>query len=214
MNEIKILLVDDHEIVRDGLKSVISSETGLKVIGEASNGDEAIEKCSELEPDLIIMDINMPEKNGIQAATEIKKLNPNIRILALTMSDNELHIKRMIQAGASGYILKDSGVSEFRKAIRELMADRHYFSNEAAQSVLLELIQHRGKSKPSENYSITKRELDVLKLIVNEHTNQEIAEKLFISVRTVDAHRRNLLEKTGAKNTAGLVRYALENGLV
>jgi DNA-binding NarL/FixJ family response regulator len=119
----------------------------------------------------------------------------------------------MIESGASGYILKNAGREELKKAIDALMNDQHYFSDTATQSVMMELVRNKGKTNTGSVVQITERELEVLELILKEHTNQEIAEKLFISVRTVDAHRRNLLQKTGARNTAGLVRYALENNL-
>lgn len=213
MANIKMLLVDDHEIVRDGLKTLMESQHGVDIVAEAENGVAALEACKNHEIDLVIMDINMPEKDGIQATRSIKEQFPNIKILALTMSDNDVHIRKMIEAGASGYILKNAGREELKKAIEALMNDRHYFSDSATQSVMMELVRNKGKTRSGALVQITERELEVLEFIVKEHTNQEIAEKLFISVRTVDAHRRNLLQKTGARNTAGLVRYALENKL-
>ncbi len=213
MANIKMLLVDDHEIVRDGLKTLIESQHGVDIVAEAENGLAALEACKNHEIDLIIMDINMPEKDGIQATRSIKEQFPDIKILALTMSDNDVHIRKMIEAGASGYILKNAGREELKKSIEALMNDQHYFSDTATQSVMMELVRNKGKTKSGALVQITERELEVLEFIVKEHTNQEIAEKLFISVRTVDAHRRNLLQKTGARNTAGLVRYALENKL-
>ncbi len=213
MPNIKMLLVDDHEIVRDGLKTLIESQHGMDIVGEAENGEQALEICQNQDVDLIVMDVNMPEMDGIQATKVIKEKFPDIKILALTMSDNDVHIRKMIESGVSGYILKNAGRDELRKAIEALMNDQHYFSDTATQSVMMELVRNKGKSSMSGMVQITDREMEVLELILKEHTNQEIAEKLFISVRTVDAHRRNLLQKTGARNTAGLVRYALENNL-
>jgi DNA-binding NarL/FixJ family response regulator len=213
MPNIKMLLVDDHEIVRDGLKTLMESQHGVDIVAEAENGLEALESCKKNEIDIIVMDVNMPEMDGIQATKAIKEKYPNIKILALTMSDNDVHIRKMIEAGASGYILKNAGRDELKKAFEALMNDQHYFSDSATQSVMMELVRNKGKSSAGSDVQITDRELEILGLIIKEHTNQEIAEKLFISVRTVDAHRRNLLQKTGARNTAGLVRYALENNL-
>jgi DNA-binding NarL/FixJ family response regulator len=213
MPNIKMLLVDDHEIVRDGLKTLIESQHGMDIIAEAENGAQALEICKNQDVDLIVMDVNMPEMDGIVATKKIKEKFPEIKILALTMSDNDVHIRKMIESGASGYILKNAGRDELKKAIDALMNDQHYFSDTATQSVMMELVRNKGKSNTGSMVQITERELEVLELILKEHTNQEIAEKLFISVRTVDAHRRNLLQKTGARNTAGLVRYALENQL-
>ncbi len=213
MANVKMLLADDHEIVRDGLKTLIGSQHGLDIVAEAENGIQALKACGEHEIDLIIMDVNMPEMDGIEATKMIKEKYPDVKILALTMSDNDVHIRKMIEAGASGYILKNAGREELKKAVQSLMEGKHYFSDSATQSVMMELVRSKGKSKGVGPADITDREVEVLELIVKEHTNQEIAEKLFISVRTVDAHRRNLLQKTGARNTAGLVRYALENHL-
>jgi DNA-binding NarL/FixJ family response regulator len=152
--------------------------------------------------------------NGIEATEQIKKEQPDVKILALTMLSEDQHIKKMIKAGASGYILKSSGKEELIKAINTIMDGKHYFSDDATQAILQELVQPTvSKSREPNEVNITDRELEVLKLIVNEFTNQEIAEQLYVSVRTVDAHRRNLLQKTGAKNTAGLVKYALRNNL-
>lgn len=215
MANINILLADDHDIVRDGIKSLLEDEIGFQIAAESSNGKEALEVCREQDIDLIIMDINMPEMTGIEATEKIKEEFPDIKILALTMMDEDQHIRDMIKAGASGYILKSSDRAELVDAIKTILDGRHYFSNDATHSVMMDLVKGTSKEQraavPDE---ITARELEILELIVKEHTNQEIAEKLYISPRTVDAHRRNLLQKTGAKNTAGLVTYAFKHNLV
>lgn len=214
MANIRIAVVDDHEIVRDGVKMLLEDEPGLQVAFEAETGKEAVELCKKEEPDLVIMDITMPEMDGIQATKIIKNNYPDIKILALTMLSEDQHIRKMIKAGASGYILKSSGKNELIKAINSIMEGNHYFSDGATKAILQELVNPVvTKSKDDDEVNITERELEVLKLIVDEYTNQEIAEELFVSVRTVDAHRRNLLQKTGVKNTAGLVKYALKNKL-
>lgn len=214
MANIRVGIADDHEIVRDGIKLLLEDEPGYEIIFEAENGKEAVESCISHEIDLVIMDITMPEMDGIEATKILKEKYPDIKILALTMLSEDQHIRKMIKAGASGYILKSSGKKELLKAINAIVNGQHYFSEEATQSILQELINPEiSKQKDSEDVHITERELEILKLIVNEFTNQEIADKLFLSVRTVDAHRRNLLQKTGAKNTAGLVKYALNNKL-
>jgi DNA-binding NarL/FixJ family response regulator len=161
------------------------------------------------------MDINMPVMNGIECAREITRLFPEIKVLALTMLNELEHIKNMLSAGAKGYLLKNSGKEELVMAIKKVMSGQNYFSDEVKDLIMLEMV--KKKTMPGkiigEKVPLTSRELDILELILQELTNQEIAEKLFISVRTVDAHRRNLLEKTGARNTAGLVKFALENHL-
>lgn len=215
MANIRIAVVDDHEIVRDGISNLLEDEPGIDIIGEAETGKEAIAFCEDgYNLDLIIMDITMPEMDGIQATKIIKETNPDIKVLALTMLSEDQHIRKMIKAGASGYILKSSGKEELLQAIKKIMNGQHYFSDDATQAILQELVNPEvNTTKSSEKVNITDREMEVLELIVDEYTNQEIADELFVSVRTVDAHRRNLLQKTGAKNTAGLVKYAIKNGL-
>ncbi len=212
MANILIGIADDHQIVRDGIKILLEDEPGFEIAGKAENGEKAIELCNAKELDLMIMDITMPKMDGIEATRLIKKNPPDIKILALTMLSEDQHIRKMIKAGASGYILKSSGREELISAIKTIIDGQHYFSDDATQAILQKLISPDvAKAKSDDNIHITERELEILKLILNELTNQEIAEKLFISVRTVDAHRRNLLQKTGTKNTAGLVKYAIQN---
>jgi DNA-binding NarL/FixJ family response regulator len=214
MADIKILLADDHDIVRDGIKMLLEDEVGFSIIAEAENGVKAIEACEKHDINLIIMDINMPEMNGIEATQKIKESFPEIKVLALTMMDEDQHIRQMIEAGASGYILKSSDKIELVDAITTILDGKHYFSDDATQSVMMDLVKGTTQEENSDPGNITNREKEVLELIVEQYTNQEIAEELYISTRTVDAHRRNLLQKTGAKNTAGLVTYAIKHDLV
>lgn len=214
MVNVKIALADDHKIVRDGIKTMLESQPEIEVVAEASDGNEILEKLDGTSVDLVIMDISMPEKDGIEATKEIKEKHPNVKVLALTMSNDDLHIRQMIQAGASGYIMKSAGRKDLKNAIDTIMNGKHYFSDEATQSIMMDLVKGKGKSTTMDAVHITDRELEILELIVQEYTNQEIAEKLFISSRTVDAHRRNLLQKTGARNTAGLVKYAFQHNLI
>lgn len=214
MANVNILLVDDHDIVRDGIQMLLEDEVGFKIAAEAENGDEALEACEEHDIDLIIMDINMPGMNGIEATEKIKETYPEIKVLALTMMDEDQHIRQMIEAGASGYILKSSDKIELVKAISTIIDGKHYFSDDATQSVMMDLVKGTTENQQSDPGNITDREKEVLELIVQQYTNQEIAEELYISTRTVDAHRRNLLQKTGSKNTAGLVTYAIKHDLV
>jgi len=211
-SEIRILLVDDHKIVRDGIKSLLSDVPGCVFVGEAENGLDALEKASEITPDLIILDINMPVMDGITCAKKLAERHPEIKVLALTMLNEQEYIKNMIAAGAHGYLLKNSGKDELVKAIHSVMEGGNYFSNDVKDAIFMQIIRKKNPQGKiiGEPIPLTRREKDVLRLIVEEFTNQEIADKLFISVRTVDAHRRNLLEKTGARNTAGLVKFAIE----
>jgi DNA-binding NarL/FixJ family response regulator len=213
---IKLLLADDHKIVRDGIISLLQNENDLEITGEAENGQIAIRQVEKLHPDLVIMDINMPVMDGIKSTAIISKEFPETKILALTMTNEQEHIKNMISAGAGGYILKNSGKTELIDAIKTIVGGGNYFSEAVKDAILQQLVNKRpGHEKIiGEPIPLTRREKDVLRLIVEEYTNHEIAEKLFISVRTVDAHRRNLLEKTGARNTAGLVKYAIDNNIL
>ncbi|MGD8428532.1 MAG: response regulator transcription factor [Balneolaceae bacterium] len=214
MEQIKILLADDHKIIRDGIKSMLDGKNDFKIVAEADNGKKVLELCRSVPVDLIIMDINMPELNGIELTKLVKEQFPDIQVLTLTMMNQDKHIRQMIKVGASGYILKSSGSEELEKAIRTIMKGEHYFSKDATKVIMKDLVESGGKHKSLGSEELTDRELEILGLICQELTNKEIADKLFISVRTVDAHRRNLLQKTGARNTAGLVKYALQNNLI
>jgi len=214
MANVKILLADDHKIVRDGIKLMLEPQAGIDVVDEAENGKKALELLKDQLVDIVVMDINMPIMDGITATKKIKEKYSEVKVLALTMSNDDLHIRQMIQAGASGYIMKSAGRKELKDAIDAIMEGKHYFSDEATESIMMDLVKGKGKSTDPDPIHITDRELEILELIVQEHTNQEIADKLFISSRTVDAHRRNLLQKTGARNTAGLVKYAFQHNLI
>lgn len=214
MSPIKILIADDHKMIRDGIKSMLDSKATVDVVAEADNGKKALEICRSMPVELIIMDINMPEYNGIELTAILREEFPDIKVLALTMMDQDEHIRRMIDAGASGYILKSSGSEQLEEAIHAVMAGDHYFGKDATDIIMKDLVDSGSRRKPASTEELTGRELEILELICNEHTNKEIADKLYISSRTVDAHRRSLLQKTGARNTAGLVKYAIQNKLL
>ncbi len=208
------MLVDDHKIIRDGIKALLQDNPDVQVVAEAENGAVAVTSISKNEIDVVLMDINMPVMNGIETTRAIKEHDNTIKIIALTMLEEKVNIKAMIEAGASGYILKSAGEEQLIRSISTVMDGKYFFSDEVARAVMMDLVYQR---EPDENktgeFKLTDRELEVLKLIVEEYTTQEIASKLFISARTVDAHRRNLLQKTGARNLAGLVRYAIEHNI-
>ena len=216
MSQINILLVDDHNIVKQGLRAILESESNITIVDEASDGKDAIQKLETNELiDFVIIDINMPVMNGIDATEIITKKFPEIKVLALTMLNEEYHIRKMLKAGADGYILKNSSKDELLSAVTTIAKGEHYFSKEATNIIMMDMVQGTPSiEEPQvEKVYLTGREKDILKLIAQEFTNAEIAGKLFISVRTVDAHRRNLLQKIGARNTAGLVVYAIEHKL-
>ncbi|MCH8330102.1 MAG: response regulator transcription factor [Bacteroidetes bacterium] len=210
---IKLLIVDDHKMIRDSIRFYLENDDKYEVIGEASNGNEALDMIKNHKIDLVIMDINMDEKDGITCTQELMEINPDAKVLALTMLNESLHIKQMMNAGASGYLLKHSGEEEIKKAIDAIANGGTYFSNEVTATIMDNIAKRQArvpkKSKWTAEALLTSREKEVLHLIVKEYTNQEIADELYISPRTVDAHKRNLIEKTEVKNVAGLVMYAI-----
>lgn len=213
MNKKQIVLADDHKIVRDGLKALLDEESDMAVVAEAEDGKGVLEIVKSQSVDIIIMDISMPSMNGIECTRAVKEYNSSIKVLALTMMEEEQHVRNMIRAGASGYIMKESGQDELVQAIREVLRGNHYFSDSATQTIMMDLLQEESGSKVKK-VPLTSREIEILRLISMEYINQEIAKELNISIRTVDAHRRNLLQKIGARNTAGLVKYAIDHEIL
>lgn len=217
MNNIRVLVVDDHDIVRYGICSVLKSSADVDVVGEASNGVEAVSKFEELNPDVMLLDISMPEMNGIETTRTIIKKYPDARILILTMHLNEEYLNQVLSAGASGYILKNTEIGEMLNAIRSVAKGKQIFSDPISSIMTEKYVrsaQYGADHKDSGMPNLTKRETEILQKIADGKTSQEIAEVLFISPRTVDTHRANLIQKLGVKNSAGLVRYAIENQLV
>jgi len=215
---IKVLLVEDHKILRDGLKAALSGNKEVKVIGECEDGNLVMEFLEKNEVDVIMMDIKMPIMGGIETTQQVNEKYPNIKILALSMYNEEAYIMKIFKAGASGYILKNTSIAEMIEGIKKVYAGEIFYSLEVANIMVSKYMNKTIKAK-SKNTSITiddltKREKEIIKLISNEFTNQEIADKLFISARTVDTHRRNLLQKLGVKNTAGLVKFAMINEML
>lgn len=211
MDNIKVLLVDDHQIIRDGIRSLLSYAEGIEVVGECSDGLEAISCAVSDKPDVILMDINMPKINGIDATKKIITNNPDSKILVLTVHDELAYISKMLHAGSLGYVLKTTNKAELITAIKSVSKGEKYFSTEVTETMLSRFIDSHKSDSDAEEKELTIREIEVLVLISTELTNAEIGEKLFISTRTVDAHRRSLLSKLGARNTAGLVAYAIKN---
>lgn len=206
-----VLIIDDHKIVRDGVRLYLENHPLIESINEAKNGNEGLAILRQFPIDLVILDINMEVMNGIETAKSLKKEFDTIRVLALTMHNDYQHIKSMMDAGASGYLLKNCEETEMHKAIDSVMNDEIYYSGEVAQTVMNNMA--KKKVKTSNLIPLTRRESEIYELILEEKSNQEIADQLFISIRTVEVHKRNLMEKTGAKNTAGLVLYAVKNQL-
>lgn len=212
MKKINILIVDDHKIVRDGIKLYLNNHTQFNIVGEGSDGTEAIDFLKKNDNvDLVLIDINMGKMNGIEATKIITDELDNIKVLALTMHNDYQHIKSMMDAGARGYILKSCNEEEMLDAINTVMDDELYYSNEVAQTVMNNMAKRKPKTPGLT--PLTPREKEIYRMILDEQSNNDIADKLFISVRTVEVHKRNLMEKTGSKNSTGLVLFAIKNQL-
>lgn len=211
---INLFIADDHQLVIDGIKLMLSEAEDIVCKGEANDGDSALERLKEAQYDIILLDVNMPGMNGMDACGRIRKNYPNLKILVLSMLKEASLIKMMLKNGANGYLLKNAGKDEVLKAIRTVVNGQQYFSPEVANIVMASLAGTDKKEQKSPFPQLSRREKQVLKLIVNEYTTGEIADELGISFGTVETHRRNLLIKLGARNTAGLVRTGLEYGLL
>ncbi|UQB69340.1 response regulator transcription factor [Epilithonimonas zeae] len=213
---IKVLIVDDHQLMIEGLKVLLEDELWIKVVSGAASMDEAIKILEEQQVDIILMDINMPEISGIDMTKKIRELYPAVKVIALTMHEDISVISKMIKAGASGYILKRTNMQEVVDAIRAVHQNGRYLSA-SVQHVIMdnlmspeELLDAAEEDKPV----LSSRELEVLRLIAKEFSNEQIGEALYISERTVEAHRRNIFIKTKTKSIVGLIKYALNEGLV
>lgn len=205
----KILLVDDHKIVRNVLGNHLKEHVS-KDLDEANNGVEALIKVKKEKYDLVITDINMPKMDGIELMKEIHEYDPELKVLALSMMDDSVSIKKMLKAGAAGYVLKEGDSDELVRAIEKVMNNEKYYSNTVTEVIMQSMIDGRKDHMTAE---MTKRELEIMRLLFDEKTNQEIADELFISTRTVETHKYNIMEKTGSKNLAGLVRFAIREKL-
>lgn len=217
MKNTKILIVDDHEVVRDGLKNILTSLDNISIAGEAGNGEDAVKMYSSLKPDLVIMDISMPGMNGIEATRVIKEKDPDARILILTMHDNQEYLNQIIRSGAKGFILKNTDKEELLDAVKTVASGDNFFSKDISKLIIDNYIRTAKETEKNDGYKevpLTKREIEILKLIASGYSNQEIANILYISYNTVDTHRKNIMHKLSIKNTAGLVRYAIEKGLI
>lgn len=211
MEKIRIAIADDHQLFRNGLKILLGAFPGFEVVAEASNGNELLKQLSLSKADIILMDISMPEKDGIEATAEVSKLYPYTKVVALSMYGEEEYYYSIVDAGAKGFILKDSDINEVKEAIETVYKGGNYFSQELLYHVIRKMKNREQEVKSS---SLSKREKEILLKICEGLSNHEIAETLFISKRTVDKHRANLLAKTNSKNTASLILYAIKNKLI
>lgn len=207
---IRVLITDDHEMIRNGLSSLLRGETEIFVVDMAHNGKEALDICASRQIDVVLMDLMMPEMNGVDATRAIREKHPNIQILAVTINDEPRFIKEVLQAGASGYILKHSTKEEIVRAILAVAENKQHFSSEVLSKISGEFAMGPQHHAPM----LTKKEDEVLRLIAQEYSNQEIANKLECGIRTVDTHKRNLIKKLEVKNVVGLVKYAIKMGVI
>ncbi|MDD3319950.1 MAG: response regulator transcription factor [Paludibacter sp.] len=208
-----IIIVDDHKIFLQALEAIINNQGIATIIGRASNGLDFIKLLENMKPDLVLMDIEMPIMDGIEATGKALEIRPNMKIIVLTMYENEYYYYKMIDLGVKGLILKSNGINELEKAIHDVMLGESYFSNEILRNFFLNL-NVKNINCTFEKSILTKREIEVLKQIFLGLTTQEIAQKLRVSLRTVKCHRSHLLEKTACKNTPSLIRYALKNKII
>jgi DNA-binding NarL/FixJ family response regulator len=210
----KILVADDHPIVRSGLKKVIDAEADMKVVAEAEDGAEAVKQAVAEDVDLAILDVSMPRTTGTQAAQELRKRKPELKLLMLSMYDSEQFLFEALRAGASGYVLKSDADQDLVEAIRRTMRGQSFLYPSALSKLVKDVIE-RGRPDGEEQFDVlTPRELQVLKLIAEAHTSKEIAQQLVISVKTVDRHRQNILDKLGMSDRVELTRYAIRRGLI
>jgi DNA-binding NarL/FixJ family response regulator len=210
---IKILLADDHAIVRHGLAESLQKEEDMEIVGQAKNGLSAIDMVGEKIPDVVVMDISMPDINGIDATQEILRDFPNVKIIALSMHSAKKFIREMFKAGASGYLLKDCEYDELTNAIRLVISGKSYISPEITDEVLDNYIRTSTQEKSSVFSKLTKREREVLQLMAEGKTTKQIGLKLYISPKTVEAHRLRVMEKLDIDNVAQLTKYAIQEGL-
>jgi DNA-binding NarL/FixJ family response regulator len=209
VNKIKIYIVDDHQMLVDGLKALLSDESGISIVGESTIPKQAVKEISEYKPDIVLTDINMPEMDGIELTKAVKQQNPEIKVIALSMFGERQTISDMLKAGVSGYILKNTGKKELLSAIEKISNGGTFFSDEVNAEMM-----KVSDTNPSKEISLSSREIEVIELIAKEYTNAKIAEALFISERTVETHRKNIFRKTDTKGVLGLLKYCVDKRII
>ena len=208
---IRVLIVDDHAVVRSGLRRLLDAEADIETVAEASNADRAVFEAIEAKPDVVLMDLVMPEKGGIEGMPAVLQAAPEARVLVLSMQDDPRYVRAAFEAGASGYVLKEAADTEVVSAIRAVAAGERYVHPALGAKLIAADVEERRRA---EDDPLSEREREVLRLLALGHTNQEIAEKLYISVRTAETHRAHIMQKLGLASRAELVRYAISRGLL
>ena len=214
MEIINILIADDHEVIHNGIADILKSNKRYHIVGHAYNGQEVIEKAINLLPDLIFMDISMPLLNGIEAIKLISEKLPEVKIIALSQHDETEYVIQALKAGANGYLIKNSKKEDFFNAIETVVLKNRYLSGELSEKIIDEALDQNLARHELEIVYLTRREIDILQKIANDSTNQEIADDLNISLRTVETHRRNLMQKIKVNTVVGLLKYASKNNLI
>jgi len=210
---IRILLVDDHKIMRDGLRSLIEKQNGMAVVGEAENGRIALRLTRTLQPDVIVMDINMPDLNGIDATRQILAELPSVKIVAFSMHSDRQFVAEMLKAGVSGYLLKDAAFDELARAIRTVADNETYLCTKVADTVIKDYREQLRAYEPSDSAVPTDREREIIQLLAEGYTTKQIADKLNVSIKTIESHRRNIMEKLKIQSIAELTKFAIREGL-
>ncbi|WP_417228032.1 response regulator transcription factor [Amphritea sp.] len=212
--KIRVVLVDDHALVQEGIIARLENESALEVVGAASNGAEALSLIAQVKPDVVLMDISMPVMNGFEATERLRAEQPDVRVLILTMHESREYILKLIQCGAAGYVLKDVSASELVSAIKTVYSGATYFSAGVSQSLFSQPDLTLQNDTPPQQDALTCRETEVLSLLASGSSNKEVARQLDISVRTAETHRQNIKNKLDLHTAAGLVRYAIEHNLI
>lgn len=210
---VKVLIVDDHEIMREGMSALLHKYSEFEVVGQAADGRQVLEMASRLKPDLVIMDVGMPNLNGIDATKQLLSLHSGLKIMALSTHSDGSVVAKMIKAGASGYMLKESAFEELIEGLNTLLDGRTFLCNKISKVVFSEYVGMVTNPKNKNGDGLTNREREVLQLVAEGHTTREIAEVLELSTKTIDSHREHIMEKLGIRNIAGLTKYAIREGL-
>lgn len=209
----KVLIADDHQLFREGLVNLISSAPDIEVIAEAKDGKEATDRAKKLKPDVVLIDIGMPQMNGIEATRIIKKEDPEIKVIAVSMHSDRQFVKGVLEAGADGYLLKNCTYRQLIDAIQSVVSGKKYLSDDITEMVIQGYLEPE-EDNPEGQVELSERELEVLKLYAEGKSTREISEKLFISVKTVGTHKQHIFEKLGLKSNADMVKYAIKEGLI
>ena len=215
MSKMRVLIADDHVLVREGLRALLEAQPDIEIVGEATSGEETVNKTKEIQPDIVLMDITMPGMSGLEATRQIRQQSPDVRILVLTMHEGDEYFFKMLDAGASGYFIKGGHSSELISALRAVWHGDVFIYPTMTKKLLSDYLQKARTGKDKESYDgLTNREREILKLIAEGHTNQEIADLLVLSIATIQTHRAHIMSKLGLRSPTELIKYAIRRGFI